>query len=129
MSLSDSQKSQLHDLLDQQEKAVRATLAREAPQNGEQSYAELATPVGDEGERAYAEQVVDERLAMTGHLASELDALAQARARLLAGTYGICVDCDEDVPFERLLACPTALRCEHCQTVREHVQRQHSPPG
>lgn len=42
-----------------------------------------------------------------------------ARERLLAGTYGICVDCGEAIAYERLLAYPTAKRCIHCQRVYE----------
>lgn len=42
-----------------------------------------------------------------------------ARRRLAAGRYGICIDCDEDIPYERLLAYPTAKRCIACQRLHE----------
>jgi RNA polymerase-binding transcription factor DksA len=43
-----------------------------------------------------------------------------ARSRLAAGTYGACIDCGRDIPYERLLAYPTAKRCIDCQ--REHEE-------
>jgi RNA polymerase-binding transcription factor DksA len=124
MLLSASRQSELRDLLTRREAALRSALARDGMKNDDQSYAELATPVGDEGERAYAEQVLDERLAMSGLLASELDAVARARMRLQAGTYGICVDCDENIPLARLRVLPTATRCEECQASHEHALRR-----
>ncbi|MFL9913739.1 TraR/DksA family transcriptional regulator [Paraburkholderia sp. RL17-337-BIB-A] len=124
MLLSARRQSELRDLLTRRETALRSALARDGVKNDDQSYAELATPVGDEGERAYAEQVLDERLAMSGHLASELEAIARAHRRLQAGTYGICVDCDENIPLARLLVCPAATRCEACQASHEHALRR-----
>ncbi|WP_204350221.1 TraR/DksA family transcriptional regulator [Klebsiella pneumoniae] len=34
-------------------------------------------------------------------------------------SYGICVDCGEAIPFLRLQAQPTAMRCLPCQTACE----------
>jgi len=45
----------------------------------------------------------------------ELMAIDAARARLADGTYGECIDCGQAIPFERLKAQPTALRCVPCQ--------------
>lgn len=42
--------------------------------------------------------------------------LAAAEAALAAGTYGICVDCGEEIPEGRLRAVPDAERCVPCQT-------------
>lgn len=46
----------------------------------------------------------------TEHLAQ----IAAARARLDAGTYGICEVCGRPVPAERLAARPTARTCVGC---------------
>jgi len=127
--LTRQQTTRLRHLLDQQEAAARAALARESSQRSNESFGELATSVGDEGDHAYAQQAVDENLAMTGHLVRELAAVAQARARLDAGEYGVCVDCRHDIGLPRLLACPTAERCEHCQTIHERTYGQESHPS
>lgn len=44
-----------------------------------------------------------------------LAAVDDALARLAAGTYGLCVDCDDEIQLERLIALPQASRCITCQ--------------
>ena len=46
--------------------------------------------------------------------ADELAAVEQARARLAAGTYGVCERCGEDIGADRLTARPAAVRCVRC---------------
>lgn len=41
----------------------------------------------------------------------------QALKRLEKQTYGICVDCDEDINVRRLEVDPTAIRCIKCAEV------------
>lgn len=45
----------------------------------------------------------------------ELRDIDDARARIAEGSYGECVDCGCDIPYERLHAQPTAARCVDCQ--------------
>jgi DnaK suppressor protein len=49
------------------------------------------------------------------------EALA-ALARLEAGTYGVCVDCGQPIPEERLLFRPEASRCLKDQQAFEERQ-------
>ena len=126
--LTRPQKTRLLGLLNQQEAAAREALAREDMQRSNESFSELATSVGDEADHAYAQQAADENLAMTGHLVREIEAVEQARERLKAGSYGVCADCRRDIGFARLLACPAAQRCEHCQSVHERTYAQESHP-
>jgi DnaK suppressor protein len=44
-----------------------------------------------------------------------LDAIADARARLAAGTYGTCEGCHRAIPLARLRAMPAARYCVACQ--------------
>jgi DnaK suppressor protein len=53
----------------------------------------------------------------------ELMLIDAALQRMDAGEYGICVDCDMDIPFERLEAVPYALRCEEDAERQEFEQR------
>ena len=55
-----------------------------------------------------------------------LDAISDQRAqveaalaRLDEGTFGICVECGQPIPEERLEARPEAARCMACQTRAE----------
>jgi DnaK suppressor protein len=49
----------------------------------------------------------------------ELTDIAAVRERIAAGTYGECVDCGQEIRFERLNAQPTAIRCVGCQEIYE----------
>jgi RNA polymerase-binding protein DksA len=49
----------------------------------------------------------------------ELRGIEQARERIADGTYGVCVDCGRDIPYERLKAQPSAKRCIACQEAYE----------
>ncbi|MFZ0889588.1 MAG: TraR/DksA family transcriptional regulator [Candidatus Binataceae bacterium] len=42
-----------------------------------------------------------------------------ALERLVAGRYGICEDCEDQIPSERLRAVPTTVYCVDCQNRRE----------
>ena len=66
-----------------------------------QHNADLATDVF-ETERAIGTKIAAD---------SELEAVEQALERLKAGSYGICVQCGQPIPKERLEARPQAIRC------------------
>lgn len=103
---------------------VREELA--ASQN--QHYRDLAGMVTDTADEALARALVDVDTAIIDRHIVELRDIEAARERLSQGTYGICIDCDEAVVFERLAAYPTAKRCVRCQQQREHGYAHQSTP-
>jgi len=46
--------------------------------------------------------------------------LKDAFDRIENGTYGICMECEEDIPVQRLMARPTTRLCVGCQEAREN---------
>jgi DnaK suppressor protein len=51
-----------------------------------------------------------------------LGEVSAALARLRdaeGGRYGLCADCDAEIPFDRLMVEPWARRCVPCQAARE----------
>lgn len=54
----------------------------------------------------------------------EMNELEEALKRLRDGTYGICVDCGNEIPEARLEARPTTVRCIDCQASLESGQRR-----
>ena len=50
---------------------------------------------------------------------SRLRAIEEAISRIEEGTYGICEDCEGEIPLRRLNALPFAFRCVECQTMHE----------
>uniref|UniRef100_UPI003F496BAF TraR/DksA family transcriptional regulator n=1 Tax=Cupriavidus yeoncheonensis TaxID=1462994 RepID=UPI003F496BAF len=59
--------------------------------------------------------------AMLDHYRTELADIEAARARLKAGRYGICTECQLAIPYSRLQAYPTARRCMACQRRYEQL--------
>ena len=43
--------------------------------------------------------------------------------RIADETFGICVDCEEEIPIERLRVIPTAVRCVECASVLDRQGR------
>ena len=61
-------------------------------------------------------EVVD---ALGNETRRELSKIASALAQMEHDTYGICVNCEEEIPLARLQAYPFADRCIRCATAAE----------
>jgi DnaK suppressor protein len=49
----------------------------------------------------------------------EFNAVSDAVQRVHRADYGLCIDCQAAIPFDRLRLEPQALRCAACQTLHE----------
>ena len=79
--------------------------------------AEVAADQYDNAASDYA-QLLNERedgFAMSEHETAELVDIDRALTRMDAGHYGMCIDCNAEIPKPRLVATPTAARCLACQ--------------
>jgi DnaK suppressor protein len=84
-----------------------------------QNYVYIESDVGDAADEAFADTTVDIDNAMIGvHLDKVWD-LRAALDRMKTGSYGVCIDCGNDVDFKRLFAYPVAKRCLRCQRLHE----------
>ena len=54
-------------------------------------------------------------------LEMELKLVECALGKITAGTYGVCEDCNQPIPAERLEARPHAIRCIECERKAEHI--------
>lgn len=88
---------------------------------GGQSRAEHAHEVlqqdGDDAPQRAADREVD--LMLTDQEEVELGAIDAALERLTEGRYGLCEDCGENIPLQRLELTPQVQHCVGCQAVRE----------
>jgi RNA polymerase-binding transcription factor DksA len=108
-------------MLDQRATAAQAEIRAQAGQRADEPYADLSGGVNDPGDDATADQIVDLDNAMIGMELSELRDIAAARERMKNGRYGVCIDCQQEIDFERLGAYPTAKRCARCQGLHERT--------
>jgi RNA polymerase-binding protein DksA len=118
-ALTPQQTSQLERALQARQKSLLEEVRNELERSGEQHYIDLAGRVTDSGDAAVADILADLDAALIDRQVNELRDIEAAQARVRAGTYGECVDCSQEIGFERLHAYPTAKRCIQCQTKRE----------
>lgn len=78
---------------------------------------ELLLQDGDDAPQRASDREVDQTLSDIDLQA--LAAVSEAQQRLNDDVYGQCLDCDEPIPFERLLIEPEARRCLACQSTHE----------
>ena len=77
---------------------------------------------GDDAPQRNPERELD--LAIGDRDTVALGEVSAALARLrhtAAGRYGLCADCDAEIPFDRLKVEPWARRCVPCQTAHENA--------
>ena len=58
-------------------------------------------------------------VSLTEMTAEALRRVDEALARLASGVYGLCVECNAEIPLKRLTALPFAARCRDCEQMRE----------
>lgn len=123
-NLSDGQLAELKHMLDERYNALGAELHREV--NDQDDYLDMATEAPDPGDSSFANLAVDLGNAAITRDVTELRAIEAARSRMDNGTYGDCVSCETEIPYERLKVQPTAERCAPCQ---EAWEKSHAEGG
>ena len=73
----------------------------------------------DSGDESMANALADINLSTLDHHIRDMQDIEAALKRLEENTFGTCIDCGDDIAFERLHAYPTAKRCIACQEKRE----------
>lgn len=116
-SLTIEKLDHLKSLLDQREASLRKDIQREV--SLQDDYADLASEVPDPGDSSFANLAVDLGNAAVSRDLKELRAIKAARSRMEQETYGVCIECGYEIPYERLEAQPAAERCAPCQDVYE----------
>jgi len=122
MALSTSELEAARRRLETRLAEVEATLARVKRVEPDSEFAHVDNHPGDVASDLH-DRELDETTLML--LRDERDRIGAALRAIAHGTYGFCIDCGREIPRERLLAAPDALRCLPCQRRREGYLRQH----
>ena len=125
-SLSSKQLHDLNEILDARFHELREMIRHELLSADEEQYSDLAGKVHDRGDESVADLLADVNLAVIDHHIEEIREVEAAILRISAGTFGLCVDCGDEIALERLTAYPSASRCLRCQSLRE---RDYAQPG
>jgi DnaK suppressor protein len=81
----------------------------------------------DEGDESLRVQLRDARVSLAENEARRAQEIEAALGRIRDGTYGMCVECDQQIELERLKLVPWAARCIDDQTEFERRTREHAP--
>jgi RNA polymerase-binding transcription factor DksA len=128
-SLSFRQVEQLRDELRLRESRLRVEIREQMSRAGNEYYAEIAGAVTDTGDAAQATLLADLDQALPDFLIHELREIEGAYRRIEDGTYGLCLQCGDEIEFARLAACPTAVRCLDCQSFHEKTYAHQPTPS
>jgi RNA polymerase-binding protein DksA len=127
-ALKQSQLDQLTKKLNEENQALLREVRNELENSGDQHRIDiLNSEPGDTGDESMANALADFNVARLDRHIQGMRDIEAAFQRIKDGTYGVCVDCGDDVAFNRLQAYPTAKRCIVCQEKREreYVQEGH----
>ena len=118
-TLTSTESNNLATLLEDRKQPLREEIREGLTRLRVDGYDELLSGTSDSGDESLANlltHITNEEVARD---AAELQDVFAAEARMAAGTYAVCIDCDEPIPYARLAAYPTAKRCISCQEKRE----------
>ncbi len=119
--LSGQDKTALHAALAARREQLEAQrLGHLAGQTRAEHAREVLLQDGDDAPQRDADREVD--LAIADREVLGLAAIDAALARLESGHYGLCADCEAEIPLARLKLEPQALRCVACESRRERSQ-------
>jgi DnaK suppressor protein len=128
-ALTPSQRDQLVQKLNSDYQALLRKVRSELENSGEQHRIDiLNSEPGDSGDESLATALADFNMATLDRHVQGLRDIEAALQRVKKGEYGVCIDCGDDIPFNRLQAYPTAKRCIVCQEQREKQYAQEGHP-
>ena len=117
--LSESQLQLLASKLRDQHAELRSEVQQERAKVDNERDRRSDREVQDRGDEANTDQWRETNAAMIDHHVDEISGIQAALSRLESGTYGWCVECGEQIGFQRLQAYPSANRCLACQSKAE----------
>ena len=128
-ALKQSLLDQLMQRLKEQYQSLLREVRDELENTGEQHRIDLLNnEPGDSGDESIANELADINVATLDRHIRDMRDIETAFQRIKGGTFGTCIDCGDDIAFNRLLAYPAAKRCLVCQEKRERAFAQEGHP-
>jgi len=117
--LSREQIRELQSLLTSKQERLLQDIAQALADSDNEHYADMAGRVHDTGDQSVADLLSDINLITINHLVKETRVIDAAMQRIKNGSYGVCINCQKSIAFNRLKAEPAASRCITCQQSQE----------
>lgn len=128
-ALTSSQQDQLVTQLKKDYQALLIEVRDEFENRGVQHRIDLLnSEPGDSGDESMANELADFNVTIVDRQVHGMRDIEATFKRIKDGKFGECIDCGDDIPFNRLQAFPTAKRCIACQEKRERQYAQEGHP-
>lgn len=122
-ALSPQQRREIQSLLSDRIQYLKSEIEQELSGDAPGHHAHLINEVRDSGDESFADLLDGISDSTLGHHLSELRDHETALANINARLFGQCVDCNEQITFERLKAFPAAKRCIDCKAKLEEQEK------
>jgi RNA polymerase-binding protein DksA len=130
MTFDKKELSILEKELDRQYVALLEEVRDELANSEDRQYVELiGRAPADSGEASMGDVLADINANMFERHIRKIRSIEAATTRIRENVYGICTECEEDIPFERLKAYPTARRCVPCQERHDRTYAYQATPS
>lgn len=113
----------LKDMLEERRRGLASEVygrIRDARTDGVTDRGEVLD-LGESSEAGIQQELEYQLIQMKSEMLARIEA---ALERLEAGTYGDCLDCEREIPEDRLRALPFAARCRRCEERLEAAGRE-----
>lgn len=127
-SLTEQQIATLKTGLDNRSRELSAEIRAELAASDDEQHRNLANAAANSNGESLDRAFVDVEVALIDRQVKELRDIEAARQRMHNGAYGTCADCEEAVPYARLLAYPIAKRCITCQQEHDKTHAHENTP-
>jgi DnaK suppressor protein len=121
--LQPSQATEFRTRLRERAQQLRGEIQEVLERSTDETHANIAERARDLEDDSFSNLIVDLNFSDIDRDADEIRRIDGALTRLSDGSYGTCIDCDQDIPMARLEAEPTAERCIQCQ---ERFEKTHA---
>lgn len=101
-------------------------IRHELRESDNERYVDLVGGVHDVADESVAHLIADLGILEIDRSVQEVNDIEEALLRIAHGSYGVCMDCDDNIVYERLAVYPTAKRCQSCQ---QRYERSHAGVG
>ena len=112
---------ELRKILDSKKNNILAELRRSMEEQRSDTARMSFEVAQDDGDKSVDEHERHVQSTVQSMLSDQLDDIEQAMVKLDEGSYGVCEDCGQDIPVQRLAIQPFASYCVPCQ---EKIEQQ-----
>jgi len=103
---------------------VRSELGR----SSDHRHISLASTLNDVGDNSVVDMLMDLGATIIDRQVHEMRNIEVSLKNLAEDNFGDCIDCKEEIGFDRLKASPGTQRCINCQNRYEKIYAQESKP-